>query len=753
MLRIWPQLLVKTRQTCRRLAWQWRGMLLATPITALTVIALRYSGLLQFFELAALDQMFWLRSPEAADQRVVIIDITEEDVRNSQRWPISDQELAALLNKLRNSRVVGLDIYRNFPVEPGHQELVQTMRSMPNLFGIRKVTGNLGDRVDAPPALPYPDRVGANDLIVDADGKVRRFFLSIPVYEGGKAVGSLDGLGVKLALRYLADRGINPEVVNPDTFHYRLGQLELRPFQGNDGGYVHANDQGYQLILNYRHGRFRRITMGDLLTGNFDPDLLRDRVVLIGASAVSLNDLYLTPFSSVLVGVPQRMPGVEIHAQITSQIIAGALGERALLTSWPEEREIIWIWLGAGLGAGLTWFQRNARGQGWRSLWPAGSLGLAAIALVGVGYGYFQAGVWIPVVPPLLALGGAAFGVTMYVAKTAGDIRATFGRYLTDDVVANLLENPDGAKLGGERRRITILTCDLRGFTAIAERLPPEEVVKILNLYLGKMADVIGDFQGTIDEFMGDGILVLFGAPVQREDDPQRAVACAVAMQSAIQSINATIREWGLPDLKMGVGINTGDVVVGNIGSQRRTKYGVVGSQVNLTYRIESYTTDGQIFISQSTYEAVPEVVIDQIRQVNPKGVKGMINIYSVRGIGGKYNLSIPDRPGEVLCSLTSPLEIHYSLLEGKDVSQDLCPAQVVKLSKHAAQVRSDRPVNLLANLKLNLILPDEPELAHEDIYAKVTEQGPEADIFHIHFTAIPPKILPKLEQLTAQLG
>ncbi|MHC5824709.1 MAG: adenylate/guanylate cyclase domain-containing protein, partial [Nostoc sp.] len=178
-------------------------------------------------------------------------------------------------------------------------------------------------------------------------------------------------------------------------------------------------------------------------------------------------------------------------------------------------------------------------------------------------------------------------------------IRQVFGRYLSDTVVANLLESPERLKLGGERRKITILTSDLRGFTALSERFAPEEVIHILNLYLEYMADLINHYQGTIDEFMGDGILVLFGAPIGKEDDALRAVTCACAMQLAMVGVNEKMKTLGWPLLEMGIGINTGEVIVGNIGSEKRTKYGIVGSQVNLTYRIESYTSGGQILISE----------------------------------------------------------------------------------------------------------------------------------------------------------
>ncbi|MCZ6874270.1 MAG: response regulator, partial [bacterium] len=169
-------------------------------------------------------------------------------------------------------------------------------------------------------------------------------------------------------------------------------------------------------------------------------------------------------------------------------------------------------------------------------------------------------------------------------------IRDTFGRYVTDDVVATLLDSPDGLRLGGEKRNVTMLMADLRGFTSLAERLSPEQVVTVLNRYLSTMVEVILQYQGTIEEFIGDAIFIVFGAPIWRQDDAERAVACAVAMQLAMTTVNDQNRQEGLPEIEMGIGVHTGEVVVGNIGSHKRTKYGVVGSHANLTSRIESYT-------------------------------------------------------------------------------------------------------------------------------------------------------------------
>lgn len=750
------------RAKLQKLAWQWRGVLIAAPSIALAVIGLRSLGGLQLLELAALDRMFIFRGQAPLEAQVVIVDITEEDVRRSQRWPLTDKQLLTILQniKVQKPSAIGLDIYRNLVVEPGHQELLKFMKTTPNLFGIEKI---LGEEIKSPPGLKYPDQVGANDIIRDPDSKVRRFFLSIPVLKPGDGKNppqdsSIDGFGVKLALKYLSDRQINPEVINPEQLQYRVGQLSFQPFKGNDGGYTQVNDRGYQLILNYRGGRgsFSRITMTEVLENRVSPSFFTGKVVLLGASAASLNDLYDTPFSSSFLGIPQKMPGVEIHAQVVSQLIEGAINNRPLIQGWPEYQEIFWIFAWSCLGGILTWVQRNSQLTGWRAGLKASSTAIAVLALIIFSYGCFQWGIWVPVVPPLLALLGSSLSIIGYIAKTAGNLRATFGRYVTDDVVANLLENPDGAKLGGERRLITILTSDLRGFTALAERLSPEEVVKILNIYLGMMAEIISSYQGTINEFMGDGILVLFGAPILREDDPERAVACAIAMQLAMTEVNQEMQKLGRSELGMGIGINTGEVVVGNIGSAKRTKYGVVGSQVNLTYRIESYTTAGQILISAATYQAVTnqqtnslvnpqtklqsKLQIESSKQVTPKGVKEPITIYSVRGIRGKYQLNLTEKKPDLLYNLPVPLVFHFAILDGKDVSPTAIPATLIKLGHRSAEIASSIiPVDL-TNIKINLTLVGESTLAGEDIYAKVLGQQGENGNLGIIFTDLSPK-------------
>jgi class 3 adenylate cyclase len=210
-------------------------------------------------------------------------------------------------------------------------------------------------------------------------------------------------------------------------------------------------------------------------------------------------------------------------------------------------------------------------------------------------------------------------------------IRATFGRYVSDEVVANLLEKPEGLKLGGDLREVTILMSDIRAFSTICERLPPDQVMKMLNNYLGTMSEIIMDHQGTIDEFIGDAILAIFGAPISRPDDADRAVQCALDMQQAMNDINRENREEGLPEISMGIGVNTGAVIAGNIGSEKRSKYGIVGHHVNLTARIESQTAGGEVLISETTRDKLNlAFAIGEQKQVKVKGINEPVSIYQL---------------------------------------------------------------------------------------------------------------------------
>lgn len=757
----------------KKWAWQWRGIWVTTPSVTLMVILLRWTGLLQAWEWSAYDQFLRLRPNVKDDERIALVGITEEDYRKLEQVVLPDELYAELLTKLKaqNPAVIGLDIYRDQPVNPGHKALNKVFESTDNIIGVEKVLGeSTRETVAPPPVLAEKNQVGANDLILDADKKVRRGLIG--VFRGEDNEFFFPSFSFYLAAAYLEQQDITLDVVAPpgedpqeyQWWEYALGETRLPRFRANDGGYVRAEEGSYQILINYRGGanRFDLVSVTDVLEGNIPEDWAEDRIVLIGAVGESSKDFFFTPYSSDLLSLPEPMAGVEVHANLTSQLISAVLDDRSFIQVIPEPLEGLWIFLWSGVGAAIAWTMRYSGDTKDRIGKQLGLIVLSGGLLFGGSYFALVQSVWIPVIPPFIALVGSLMSVTAYIARTAGDIRKTFGRYLTDEVVATLLENPEGLALGGERRKITILTSDLRGFTALSERLSPEEVVKILNFYLGYMADTITYYQGTIDEFMGDGILVLFGAPIVREDDARRAIACAIKMQQAMEEINVQMKEWELPDLEMGIGINTGEVVVGNIGSEKRTKYGIVGSQVNLTYRIESYTTGGQILISEKTLkEAGNHIRINGEKEVMPKGVKKPITIYDIGGIGGEYELYL-EKKEEVYLPMVEPISLRYAVLDGKHISDNYTQGQIIQLSEKGALIsiippdqttaesheNSQKP-DALKNLKLNFLNLFEDEEISEDVYGKVIEKETQEEYqFYLQFTSKPPKIDQALEKL-----
>ncbi len=320
-------------------------------------------------------------------------------------------------------------------------------------------------------------------------------------------------------------------------------------------------------------------------------------------------------------------------------------------------------------------------------------------------------------------------------------IRETFGRYLTDEVVSTLLETPTGLQMGGEKRKVTMMMTDLRGFTSLSERLPPQRVVAILNRYLTTMVGIIKQYGGTIDEFIGDAIFVLFGAPVWQEDDAQRAVACAVAMQLAMASVNDQNRQEDLPEVEMGIGVHTGQVVVGNIGSPERMKYGVVGSHVNLTSRIQSYTTGGQILISETTRKEVGSVLrIGKQMEIKAKGIEHPVTLSEAVGIGGQHKLFLRET-AEPLVPLAEAIPLRYAIVEGNQISGETSKGSITKLSPKGAEARLENPVPAFSNLEVTLI-GTEGQRIPGALYVKVvgTVPGSGTD-FSVRFTSMSPEI------------
>lgn len=381
-----------------------------------------------------------------------------------------------------------------------------------------------------------------------------------------------------------------------------------------------------------------------------------------------------------------------------------------------------------------------------------GTLGLAAGYVVLVALGFLYGHIIANVVRPLLMLTGALVAIVVYryaseaKARLEGlrqrdFIRDTFGRYLSPDVVEELLGSPQGLQMGGELREITLLVSDLRGFTSLAARLSPPEVIAMLNRYFERMIDIIARYRGTVDELQGDGMLTFFGAPLAVSDDPERAVACALEMQLALLAFNAEQRQRHLPELAMGIGLNTGEVIVGNIGSLKRSKYGAVGSAINTAYRIESHTVGGQILLSPSTYERVQALVqVRSTMQSQFKGIDHPVTLYEVSGIAGPYQLALPEKPTESLVSLSAPLPLACFPVEGKIVSETAMPGALTRLAGVTnAEATLAGQVAVYTNVKLTLEPPGGPPCT--DVYAKVVaSESPDApgSRVRLEFTALP---------------
>jgi len=332
-------------------------------------------------------------------------------------------------------------------------------------------------------------------------------------------------------------------------------------------------------------------------------------------------------------------------------------------------------------------------------------------------------------------------------------IKHTFGRYLSEEVVDRLLDTEEGLALGGEKREVTLLMSDLRGFTSMADRFTPEQVVRMLNNYLGTMADLIVAHQGTIDEFIGDAILAIFGAPERRPDDAARACACAIAMQVAMKEVNAFNVREGLAEVEMGIAVNTGQVIVGNIGSQTRAKYGVVGSHVNLAGRMEGFTVGGQVLVSASTLDkAGAALEVGQKVTFQAKGFKEPVDVYDLVGVAGSWNVRLPARDDK-LQPLQPPVPVTVAVLEGKQMSDITFEGTLESGSVSAATLRSERALRAFTNLRLRLKGADgEPRPG--DLYAKVASGEKEADGgVLVRFTSADPEVMDALRQAIVGAG
>ncbi|MCC3474746.1 MULTISPECIES: CHASE2 domain-containing protein [unclassified Microcoleus] len=405
-----------------------RRVLITASAVGGTVILLRWLGFLQALEWAACDRFVRWRPPEPMDSRIVIIEINEADLQK-YGYPMSDAVLAQLLQKLHagKPRAIGLDVYRDLPTQPGNAELVKTFKTIPNLIGIELMPDETRFGVRPPPVLEKLDRIGFNNVVLDADSKVRRTLLY--AWPGnGKTHQSL---ALRLALLYLETEGISPEPATVNPKYLQLGKGVFQRFKPNDGAYVRSDSRGYQILTNLRHprGSFRTVSMSDVLSGKVPVDFVRSRAVLIGSTAPSLKDFHQNAYSSGLFAPPQPVPGVELQANFLSQILSAALDGREGIKVWPEAAEWLWILLWSWAGASVSWKLRSLGRSAW-------SLSSICVGLSASLYIAWLAGWWLPLIPSILSLLGSGCAVVAYLAHIQEELKRSkeFLQWLIDTI-------------------------------------------------------------------------------------------------------------------------------------------------------------------------------------------------------------------------------------------------------------------------------------------------------------------------------
>ncbi|MBD1995749.1 CHASE2 domain-containing protein [Leptolyngbya sp. FACHB-541] len=391
-----------------------RSVLLPSLIMTALLLGIGRLGVLQGMNLAAYDHLIRLRPDQGEDDRLLIVGITEADIQTRQEWPVSDQTLAQLLEKLeaQQPRAIGLDIIRDVPIQPGREALLNQMQQSDRLITVCKVSAPNNPGFPPPPGVA-PEFVGFSDLVIDPGGILRRSLLVIvpPLPENGVPLvphlcsqpttldnqpNTLLSFGFQLALTYLAEEGIQPELTEADEL--KLGSTLLSRLQPTTGGYQKADASGYQILLDYRSANRAapQVSITDVLSDRVNSELIRDRIVLIGYTTPQAKDEFYTPYSAG-ASDSQKMPGVVVHAQSVSQILSAVLDDRPLLWSWSNAQEGIWIFGWALVGGVVAWYVRHPLKFG-------GAIAIASGVIYGICFLLFLQGGWIPLVPGAIAL-------------------------------------------------------------------------------------------------------------------------------------------------------------------------------------------------------------------------------------------------------------------------------------------------------------------------------------------------------------
>ncbi len=311
-----------------------------------------------------------------------------------------------------------------------------------------------------------------------------------------------------------------------------------------------------------------------------------------------------------------------------------------------------------------------------------------------------------------------------------------FGRYFSDKVLEVILEHPEDVSIGGEKRELTVMMSDLRGFTSLSAELEPEAVTGLLNLFFSKMVEIISKYNGTVIELLGDCVLAVFGAPLPSKEQTADAVAAAIEMQNAMQDVNIYCEEQGYPKLEIGIGIHRGEAFIGNVGSKKMMRYNVVGSVVNECSRIEGYSVGGQVLVSMASLENISiPLKVNSIMEINAKGLSETIKLCEVLGIEGEYKVSIENVEDDVLADVDEAIQFLLYPVENKIVAGEPVVTELKRFSKKKAVVRvSGDDMLVFSDVEVTALALD-GRIIFNDVYAKIIDRK-DSDMT-LHFTHI----------------
>jgi len=619
-----------------------------------------------------------LRAQRVSPPRAVAIAaIDEASLAKLGRWPWSRATLAKLVDRLdeAGAKAIGLDVF--FPEPESAEADEQLARAVGAGRKVVLSTVFLVDREEARHLGPERLEEAKRAIAVHAIGNVERIGSALEQFSMTPPQGVIVNIpGLQRSAAYAGHINILPDpdgTVRRVPLVYRydgryfpsfdvqaarafLGGKELvlhiasYGIQGIQIGdrYIATDEEG-RLLVRYRGraGTFATVPIADILDGRANAELLRDRVVLIGPTAQGIGDIRVTPYSAAF-------PGVELRASVIENLLEGNVLQRP---DWMSMVDLTAIVL---LGLVLTWLLPRMGVSGGAML----ALGVLTAFLVLANYLFTAQGLWLNVVYPsiLVALAFASATLVRYFSTESEKrhIKTAFQFYVPPAVVEEIAADVGKLRLGGEKRNLTVLFSDIRGFTSMSEALAPEELVKLLNVYFTEMTEKVFDHKGSLDKYIGDAIMAVYGAPIAAAEHPHLACRTALDMIRALDVLRAQWLRDGLPDIGIGIGINTGPMIVGNMGSVSRFNYTVVGDAVNLASRIESLnkTYGTSILLSEYTYEHVKDEFphAREIDRVQVRGREQVVGLYELIP-EGRY--AVLDWLGEFASA--------YKLLRGGD--------------------------------------------------------------------------------------